>query len=127
MLEILPGVGAAVGGLVVLATTNRQAAIRGAWLAAFSGVWFVVGVPLSAIWAGPTVGRPVGGTTLRFLEYVGFFGGLGVAIVFFAAFALGRVTVSSGREVEQVRQTAPPEDSVTTVPAVPPQRKPATG
>jgi hypothetical protein len=30
-------------------------------------------------------GEPIGGTTRQFLEYVGFFGGLGVVIVFLAA------------------------------------------
>ncbi len=40
-LEVLPGVGALVGGLIALASANRPAAMFGAWLAAISGAWFL--------------------------------------------------------------------------------------
>jgi len=127
LLEVLPGVGAVLGGLLVLGSANRAAAMLGGWLAALSGAWFVLGVPLSAVWESPTVGEPIGGTTRQFLEYVGFFGGLGVAIVFLAAFALGRFAVVGVREVERAAQAVTPEERVTTTPAAAPERERETG
>ena len=123
LFEILPGVGAVLGGLLVLGSANRAAAAFGGWLAALSGAWFVLGVPLSSIWEGPTVGEPIGGTTRQVLEYLGFFGGLGVVIVFLAAFALGRFAVVGVREVERAAQAVTPEEHVTTAPPAAPERE----
>ena len=128
VLQVLPGVGAALGGLLVLGSANRVAAAFGSWLAAVSGAWFVLGVPLSAIWGSPTVGEPVGGTTQQILEYIGFFGGLGVVIVFFAAFAMGRFAFVGVREVEREQEAAPeewaPEAYETTAPPPDPEPEP---
>jgi hypothetical protein len=110
VLEVLPGVGTVLGGLLVLGSANRVAAMLGAWLAALSGAWFVLGVPLMTLWDGPTVGQPVGDTTQQVLEYVGFFAGLGVVIVFVAAFALGRFAVVGVREAERVEPAEAPEE-----------------
>lgn len=102
-LEVLPGAATWLAGLIVLTAVTRPVAIFGAWLGAMSGAWFVVGVPLSTLWttgAVPAAGSPVGSTTLtRAVEQIGFFGGLGAAIIFFAALALGRFTVLGHREV----------------------------
>jgi len=95
-LEILPGAAALLGGLVVLASARRPLAITGAFLAALGGAWFAVGNLVSTFWNGtiPQAGVPVGGTVTRLaLEELGFFSGLGVIIVFFAALALGRCAV----------------------------------
>lgn len=120
LLEILPGVVAVIGGLLVLASANRAVAALGGWLAALSGAWFVLGVPLTTIWEGPTVGEPIGDTTQQVLEYVGFFGGLGVAMVFLAAFALGRFAVVGIREAERAEQVVTPEEPASTsLPATP--------
>jgi hypothetical protein len=100
-LEILPGAAAMLGGLIVLVTARRPAAVFGAWLAAMSGAWFVVGQPLSTVWTAggsPAAGYPVGATVARAVEQVGFFTGLGAAVIFFAALALGRFTVVGARE-----------------------------
>jgi hypothetical protein len=98
-LEILPGLGAVVGGLVTLVSRFRPVAMSGAWLAALSGAWFALGGVLSGLWAGgPVPGTPVGGTVIRVAEQVGFFTGLGVVIVFLAAAALGRFSVIGARE-----------------------------
>jgi hypothetical protein len=121
LLEVLPGVGAVLGGLLVLGSANRAAATLGGWLAALSGAWFVLGVPLSTTWEGPTVGEPIGGTTRQALEYVGFFGGLGVVIVFLATFALGRFAVVGVREVERATQAVTPEERVTNPPQAAPE------
>lgn len=102
-LEIVPGAAAAVGGLILLASANRALAAFGAWLAALAGAWFVIGPALSTVWASsgfPQVGVPVGGTLLRAAEQIGFFAGLGAAIIFFGALALGRMAVVGARDVQ---------------------------
>jgi hypothetical protein len=100
-LEILPGAATVLGGLIVLVAGTRPAALFGAWLAAMSGAWFVVGQTLSTLWTAagaPAAGYPVGGTVTRAVAQVGFFTGLGAVIIFFAALALGRFTVVGVRE-----------------------------
>jgi len=95
-LEILPGIAAALGGFIVLSTARRPLAILGAFVAALGGAWFVVGNLVSVLWNHgiPEAGIPVGGNLTRLaLEDLGFFIGLGVIIVFFAALALGRFAV----------------------------------
>src|ERR1022692_3696855 len=95
-LEILPGIAAALGGFIVLSSARRPLAILGAFAAALGGAWFVVGNLVSALWnhGVPEAGIPVGGNLTRLaLEELGFFIGLGVIIVFFAALALGRFAV----------------------------------
>ncbi len=101
-LEILPGAGALLGGVIVLASSYRPVALFGAWLAALSGGWFAVGSVLGPTWtgAGVTAGSPVGGTLLRAVEQLGFFTGLGIAIVFFATLSLGRLSVVSVRDTK---------------------------
>src|SRR5215470_964855 len=80
-LEILPGAGALLGGLVVLASAYRPAA--------HCGAWFALGGILGQTWSGINMnpGTPVGGTTMRAFEQIGFFTGLGVVIVAVAAMA----------------------------------------
>jgi hypothetical protein len=101
-LEILPGAATLVGGIIVLMSSYRPVALLGAWLAAFSGAWFAVGSLLGPTWTrmGMTTGQPVGGTTLRTVEQLGFFTGLGIAIVFFATLTLGRFSVVSVKDTE---------------------------
>lgn len=104
-LEVLPGVVALVGGLVVLLSRFRPSALIGAWLAALAGAWFAVGGLIAGRWSSlPTAGMPVGGTTKSLLEQVGFFTGLGVVIVFLAALALGRFTVVAVGDTAAVRR-----------------------
>jgi hypothetical protein len=114
-LEILPGAATLLGGLIVLTAATRPVAMFGAWLSAMCGVWFVVGMPLSTLWTAhgvPAAGSPVGGTALaRAVEQVGFFGGLGAAIIFFAALALGRFTVLGHREVMLAEEYAAAEQA----------------
>ena len=93
-LDVLPGVVTLAGGLVVLLSRFRLAAVFGSWLAALAGAWFVVGDLIATHWAGlPAPGTPVGGAARSALEQLGFFTALGVVIVFVAALALGRFTV----------------------------------
>src|SRR5579864_1733894 len=143
-LEILPGAATVLGGLVVLASAYRPAAHLGAWLAALSGAWFTLGGILGPTWSGINMnpGTPVGGTTMRAFEQIGFFTGLGVAIVGVAAMAVGRFSVISVRDARRAERAAPaPAPSAsseeTEAPArtggtrftlpFPVRRKPATG
>lgn len=101
-LEILPGAAVLLGGLIALVASTRPTAVFGTWLAALSGAWFVLGRPLSTLWTTGHVvagGHPVGGAVTRAAENIGFFTGLGVVVLFFAAMALGRFTVIGAREV----------------------------
>lgn len=109
LLEILPGVGAILGGLLTLGSANRLTAMFGGWLAAVSGAWFILGMPLSSLWGSPSVGAPIGSADHQAVEYIGTFGGLGAVIIFFAAFALGRFAVLGVRESEQARRVATEE------------------
>lgn len=126
LLEILPGAATVLGGLIVLASKFRPAVLLGAWLAALSGAWFVTGGILSVLWATSgvtTAGTPVGGTTARVAEQIGFFAGLGVVIVFLAALALGRFTVIGIRETkiaEREREIAAEETAAPAPAAVSP-------
>ena len=113
-LEILPGAATVLGGLIVLMSRSRPAAVAGAWLAALSGAWFAAGAILSPLWttgSGAAAGRPVGATATRVLEQVGFFTGLGLVIVFLAAMALGRFTVVGVRETRRAQRAAEAEQA----------------
>jgi large conductance mechanosensitive channel len=108
-LEIVPGVAAAAGGLILLGSANRAFAAFGAWLAALAGAWFIIGPTLSRLWVSsgfPQIGPPVGGRLGRAVGLIGFFTGLGLVIVFLAALALGRLAVVGTRDAELATATA---------------------
>lgn len=101
-LSVLPGAAAFLGGLLVVASDG--AAAFGAFLAVLGGTWLVIGQPVTAfalashhISAGSPVaksGAMFGPATMRFLEHLGFFYGLGIVVIFLAALALGEVVVA---------------------------------
>src|SRR5690349_18868206 len=80
------------------------------WLEILPGAaWFVVGNLVSTLWNSgtPQAGVPAGtGLTRLAAENLGFFTGLGVLIVFFAALALGRFAVVGVRETAMVERAA---------------------
>ena len=117
-LEILPGAGTLLGGLIVLVSAYRPAAHFGAWLAALSGAWFALGGILGPTWSGIRMnpGAPVGGTTMRAVEQIGFFAGLGVVIVAVAAMALGRFSVISVRDAKRAERTVSASPSASIGP-----------
>jgi len=93
-LEVLPGVVTLIGGVVVLVSRFRPAAVFAAWLATLAGAWFAVGHLIGAAWTSiPSAGNPVGGVPRAAMEQLGYFTGLGVVIVFVGALVLGRFTV----------------------------------
>ena len=116
-LSIVPAAAVVLGGLLVL--VSDRAAAFGAFLAALGGVWFVLG-PMVAAYKlashGITPGSPVASkgalfhpAAMRFLEQIGFFYGLGVVILFFAAVGLGEVIVArmaARRYAERVEAAA---------------------
>jgi hypothetical protein len=108
-LEILPGVGALLGGLLIMAARSRHVALFGALLAIASGAWFALGNVFAPLWtvAGPAGGPAGSGTVMRALEQVGFFTGLGVAIVLVAAAVAGRITAVPGVTAVASRPTVP--------------------
>ena len=113
-LEILPGAAALIGGLIVLGATYRPTAIFGAWLAAVGGAWYAIGPPVSTLWTvhgQMAAGVPVGSTLTRAVEQIGFFTGLGVVIVFFAAMALGRFMVIGAHEATRAAEAAAAEQA----------------
>ena len=108
-LEILPGISTVLGGLIVLASANRAIAAFGACLAALGGAWFAVGRTFSA-WPAThlsRVGAAAGNVFMHTVEEIGFFSGLGVVIVFIAAFALGRLTIVGVREAARAAAQPP--------------------
>jgi hypothetical protein len=118
-LDILPGAAVFLGGLIVLTSSYRPTAHFGAWLAALSGAWFVLGSLVGPTWIGMHMapGTPVGDSTTRALEQIGFFTGLGVAIVLLAAMAIGRfsvISVGDARRAARAEETPADDDTTTT-------------
>jgi hypothetical protein len=118
-LEILPGAAVLLGGLLLIASSHRLAAMFGAWLAAAAGAWFALGTVLAPIWNHGVAagGSPVATTTsLRIGEQLGFYTGLGVVIVFLAGTAIGRLSAVPSRPVPVATtvETEPTEPVVTS-------------
>ncbi|HEX6522776.1 MAG TPA: hypothetical protein VF070_22655 [Streptosporangiaceae bacterium] len=112
-LEILPGAAALLGGLMMIAARGRHTALFGAFLGIVSGAWFALGNVFAPLWttANPA-GIPASTTTLmRAVEQVGFFTGLGIAMVLVSAAVAGRITAVPG--VTAVEPVAPVTESVT--------------
>lgn len=97
-LEILPGAAALLGGLLLMGSSGRHVKLFGAMLGIAAGAWFVVGNILAPLWTTVApAGIPASATTLmRAMEQIGFFGGLGVAMVLVAGLAAGRLTAVPG-------------------------------
>ena len=108
-LQVLPGVVALVGGLLLFASSNRAVAMLGGWLGVLAGAWFVVGRASAGLLGIGEVGSPVAATETKSLVLeLTYFSGLGALIVFVGAVALGRVSVRSVRDVEYVENPVAP-------------------
>ena len=112
-LEILPGAAALLGGLMLIVARGRHTALFGAFLGILSGAWFALGNVFAPLWTtANAAGVPASTTTLmRTVEQVGFFTGLGVAMVLVAAAVAGRITAVPG--VTAVEPIAPVTEPVT--------------
>ena len=107
LLEVLPAAATVLGGLAMMGSASRISGSAGAWLAAAGGAWFVVGQWVSMLWnhGAMQAGSPTASTDLgQVAEWIGFFLGLGVVIVFLAAMALGRMSVVAVRDARIVRE-----------------------
>ena len=99
-LEVLPGVLAVLGGLVLLGRRSRVTASAGAWLALAAGAWFACGQSLSRwLHLGSVCAPRSAHASLQALESVAPITGLGAPLIFFAASALGRLSVRSLRDI----------------------------
>jgi hypothetical protein len=121
-LEVLPAAATVLGGLLLLVSRNRAAALFGGWLTVLAGGWFVIG----QLFAGPLqlgiVGTPVASSEIhRALLQLAYFYGLGAAIVFLGAVALGRVSVLSVRDVSHAQRPVTPAAAPVTEPTAAPQ------
>jgi hypothetical protein len=130
-LEVLPGVVAVVGGLLLLRSRNRATAMLGGWLSVVAGAWFVVGRVMATTLTIGEIGRPVAENDIKaaWLELTYFYG-LGALIIFLGAMGLGRLSVRSVRDVGYAQRVAADRvDHVDHVDAVdqPTTVLPATG
>ena len=100
-LQVLPGLAAVAGGVLLLVSRNRATAMFGGWLAVAAGAWFVIGRTLAGPLSIQTLGGPSAesGATRAALD-LAYFTGLGTLIVLIAAMALGRLSVRSQRDIK---------------------------
>src|SRR3954452_16232495 len=111
-LEVLPGAAAFLGGLLVLLSASRAMTIFGGWLAALGGAWLVIGPSLApAIKLNAGQPDPSSGVNNRAITALLFFYAVGAAILFFAALALGRLSVLSVRDVRAAERRAEAEET----------------
>jgi hypothetical protein len=100
-LDILPGAVVLLAGLILFGAGSRVSAVFAGWLAAVGGAWFVIGPEVSRLWnhGALQTGHPIGGYVRQTFEWLGYHYALGAVVVFFAAFAIGRVSVVAARDV----------------------------
>jgi hypothetical protein len=94
-LNVLPGVVAALGGLILMGGGPRVSGRFGALMALAAGIWFIIGPDVSMLWnhGVSQAGAPVGSHRFKkFLELLTFHSGLGALITTFAAYSLPGVT-----------------------------------
>ena len=114
-LEVLPGALAALGGVLLLISRNRATATLGGWLAVIAGAWFVVGRAAAGPLGLGGVGAPTAGTEVeRLWLELAYFQGLGALIVLLGAFALGRVSVRSARDIAYAERHVVTRDPALT-------------
>ena len=118
-LSVLPGAVAVLGGLMLMLSARRPTASFGALLGVLAGAWFVVGPTVSQLWNDGVsqAGTVHGSDTLQVFELLGYFLAPGVLIVYFAAAALGRLSVRSVRDIELEEDAAATGTGATAAPA----------
>jgi hypothetical protein len=90
-LDVLPGVAAALGGLMLIGSGPRRSARLGALLALVAGIWFAVGPDVSHLWnAAGAQGHTHGARLVSVLELVTYHTGLGALIAALGGYALPR-------------------------------------
>ena len=101
-LDVVPGVIAVIGGLMLLSEGPRPAGKLGALLALAAGIWFAIGPSMSLLWnSAGAEGAGHGGKFVRVLEMLGYHTLLGTIIAALAGYALpGLVTRRAEAEAE---------------------------
>ena len=127
-LEVLPGVVAVLGGLMLAMSRNRATAMLGGWRAVAAGAWFIVGRAFATMVDMGEMGVPAAATPAKAVVLeLAFFSGLGALIVFLGAMALGRVSVRSVRDVGYVQRQAVAVDDREEAVSAPMPTATATG
>ncbi len=123
-LDVLPGIVAVLGGLLLLGAGPRPAGKFGALLALAAGIWFVIGPDVSLLWkAAGAEGAAHGAKFVRVLELLSYHTLVGVLIAGLAGYALaGPVTRRAEAEVEAAEAGTAAAPAVATAPA----RRPVT-
>jgi hypothetical protein len=93
---------------MLMLSARRPTASFGALLGVLAGAWFVVGPTVSQLWNDGVsqAGTVHGSDTLQVFELLGYFLALGALIIYFAAAALGRLSVRSVRDIELEEEAA---------------------
>ena len=106
-LDVLPGVVAVIGGLMLLGNGPRPAGKLGALLALAAGIWFAIGPSMSLLWnSAGAEGAAHGTKFVRVLEMLGYHTLLGTIIAALAGYALpGLVTRRAEAEAEAAAET----------------------
>jgi len=128
-MDVLPGIGAFVGGFLLLTSRNRATAMLGGWLAAIAGMWLIVGTSISMLWHhGPGyAGLPYGGNDRQAWEQLAFFYAIGALTLFLGTMSLGRLSVHSVRDVRHAeRRMAAETAAASAAPAAAPATPVAT-
>ncbi len=100
-LEVLPGIAAVAGGVLLIVSKNRVSAMFGGWLAVLAGAWFVVGGAFAPMLRIGALGDPVAATDgKRALLEVSYFSGLGALIVFLGGAVMARLWARLARDVQ---------------------------
>lgn len=92
-LAVLPAAAVVLGGLGLLSASNRVGGLLAGCLAAAGGAWFVVGPRLSVLFGSPPGAPLASGVLGMSMTEIGLFSGLGVVVLFLAAFGVGRFSV----------------------------------
>ncbi|MCW3063572.1 MAG: hypothetical protein JWN32_744 [Solirubrobacterales bacterium] len=94
-LDVLPGALAVIAGLMLLRAVTRASAGLGAGIAVCAGTWLIVGQSVSFLWnhGVSAAGQPLFGNAHKTVEELVYFYGVGALILFFGAFALGRLAL----------------------------------
>lgn len=106
-LEVLPGIVVVVGGLLLVIGSDRITTSLGGWVAAAGGVWFVIGSTVQPVIDIDSLGAPLHASDVGAMaERLALTEGLGVVIVFIAAWALGALAVVGVRDVRRSHHRA---------------------
>jgi len=114
-LEVAPGAAAFAGGLLLLTSTNRAVTIAGSWLGIAGGAWLIVGPSLADV-LNMNIGTPdpTLSTNRQALAELAYFYAVGALILFFAATALGRLSVQSIRDAATAEQRAARAETIAS-------------